>query len=111
MNELQIQAKLYQTAVNTWPVLRGCFFSVPNGGKRDPREATQLKASGLVAGVPDMILLHKGNCYGFELKTETGKLSPAQTKVHAAWAGQGVHTFLVRNVAHGLLIIEGILKG
>lgn len=110
MNELQIQAKLYQTAVNTWPILRGCFFSVPNGGTRNKIEAVSLKASGLVAGVPDMILLHKGNAYGFELKTETGQLSKDQVKIHKAWAGQGVHTFLVRNVAHGLLIIEGILK-
>lgn len=32
------------------------FFHVPNGGKRGRREAIALKAAGLKAGVPDLII-------------------------------------------------------
>ena len=32
------------------------FAAVPNGGKRNRREAIMLKASGTVAGVPDILI-------------------------------------------------------
>ena len=32
------------------------YCSVPNGGRRDRREAVMLKASGTVAGVPDLLI-------------------------------------------------------
>ena len=32
------------------------FCAVPNGGRRDRREAVMLKASGTVAGVPDILI-------------------------------------------------------
>jgi len=38
-----------------YPVLRW-LFSVPNGGKRDAREAARLKRGGVKAGVADMCL-------------------------------------------------------
>ena len=38
-----------------WPALQW-LFHVPNGGKRNPREAARLKAMGVLAGVSDLFL-------------------------------------------------------
>lgn len=36
---------------------RGVIFSVPNGGNRNKTEAMKLKATGLLAGVSDLIVI------------------------------------------------------
>lgn len=46
-----------QAAVAAWLRAHGVdHFAVPNGGRRDAREASKLKAEGAVAGVADLIL-------------------------------------------------------
>lgn len=73
-------------------------------------EATQLKASGLTAGIPDCILVWSGGkVYGFEFKTEIGVVSPVQKLVHAAWQSQGVPVYVVRGFEEFKMIIEGII--
>lgn len=97
MNELQLQARCYQWAHNTYPQLRKLLFAVPNGGTRHAREAMSLKASGVVSGIPDMICVYGGKPVGFELKTETGKLSPDQKAVHEIWLYHGITVHVVRS--------------
>ena len=63
------------------------WCSVPNGGKRSPREAALLKAEGVQAGVPDWLcFVVKGNRVGLaiEFKSPTGKgrLSESQKEWH-----------------------------
>ena len=63
------------------------WCSVPNGGKRSPREAALLKAEGVQAGVPDWLLFSgAGVCRGLaiEFKSPTGKgrVSEAQDNWH-----------------------------
>jgi hypothetical protein len=58
------------------------LFHVPNGGYRRPTEAAILKAIGTVAGVPDLIALHRGKFYALELKTERGRLTDVQRVAH-----------------------------
>jgi len=77
-SEIQIQAAFFQWAWNEHPQTRRCLFSVPNGGTRDIREAGQLKASGMLAGVSDMILLWLGKAYCIEFKKPGGVQSMAQ---------------------------------
>ncbi len=97
MTELQLQTECYKWAVNTYQELRfGCLFHVPNGGTRNKIEAMQLKASGVVAGIPDLILINKGKLIGIELKTLIGKVSDKQIKVHESWKNQGIDTFVIR---------------
>ena len=57
------------------------WFHVPNGGKRNIREAVRFKREGVKAGIADLILLRPnktkhGLC--IELKTKIGKQSPEQ---------------------------------
>ena len=57
---------------------RYLLFSVPNSGK-DGKEQSYKKATGLMAGVADLILLMpNGKCIFVEMKTEKGKQSDDQ---------------------------------
>ena len=57
------------------------IFHIPNGGKRNAREAARFKRMGVKAGVPDLFLpVPRGGCHGLfiELKAPRGKLSDYQ---------------------------------
>lgn len=63
------------------------WCSVPNGGKRNAREAALLKAEGVQAGVPDWMCFvtnARFNGLAIEFKSPTGKgrLSDAQRDWH-----------------------------
>jgi hypothetical protein len=109
MSEIQIQAKCFQWLWNTHSATRRCFFAVPNQGTRSAVTTLQLKASGLVPGIPDCILVWKGRAYGFEFKTDTGVLSVAQQLVHTAWSGHA-EVFVVRSFEEFRVIVEKILN-
>lgn len=109
MNELQLQTFCFQYLWNSYPLTRRCFFHVPNGGSRNRIEGMQLKASGVVAGVPDMCLVWKGRMYGIEFKTLTGTLSTAQKEVHEAWAAQGIIVHVVRSFEQFKELIQKII--
>ena len=96
-SEIQIQAAAFQAAWNDFPETRGLIFHVPNGGARNKIEGMQLKASGVIAGIPDIILLWQGKAYGFEFKTLTGHLSPAQEKIHSTWKNNGIPVYVIRD--------------
>jgi hypothetical protein len=78
MSEDQLQSDCYQWAWNNFPNTRRLLFSVPNGGTRNTREAMKLKATGLTAGVADLLFLWYGKTFAFELKVGTNKQSPSQ---------------------------------
>ena len=61
------------------------WFSVPNGGRRMPTEAQILKATGLRAGVADLILLRGGVAYAAEIKTLKGRATAAQRAFMVEW--------------------------
>lgn len=53
------------------------IFAVPNGGSRHMLEAVNLKATGVLAGVPDLVVLdHRGQALFLEVKKPGGKESP-----------------------------------
>jgi hypothetical protein len=61
------------------------LFAIPNGGARDKVTGARLKAEGVRAGVPDLILAWPSMVAAdpwhglfIELKTPTGRLSVAQ---------------------------------
>lgn len=71
-----------QTALFEWaqyvPELR-YMFAVPNGGKRNPREAKNLKLQGVKAGVPDICLpLPKGGYHGLYIEMKVGNNKPSE---------------------------------
>ncbi|WP_285011274.1 VRR-NUC domain-containing protein [Pedobacter faecalis] len=111
MSEDQIQAAFFQKCWTELPETRRCLFAVPNGSTRDIREATKLKATGLIAGQPDMILIHQGKAYGFEFKTNSGVVSTNQRTVHQAWADQQTPVYVLRCHITAFAIVQAICSG
>lgn len=107
MTETQLQAACFQWAHNTFPQIRGLLFSVPNGGTRNKIEAMTLKATGLISGIPDMILIHP--LTAFEFKSETGRLSPNQEKIIELWREKGIPVYIIKSFEDFKLSIKKIL--
>jgi VRR-NUC domain len=79
----------YQT--RRWPEL-ALLFAIPNGGARDKVTGGRLKAEGVKAGVPDMLLpVARGPYHGFfiELKAPDGTPSDKQERWVEDLQGQG----------------------
>lgn len=109
--EIKLQSNCFQWAWNEMPMTRRLLFHVPNGGNRSRIEASQLKASGVVAGVPDLLFIWHGRVYAFELKTEIGVVRPEQKSLHEAWAKQGVSVVIIRTFEDFQKIIRHIVGG
>lgn len=75
-------------------------FHIPNGVKSNPFVGTILNRMGLVAGMPDLMLIHKGHLFALEIKNDKprGKLSTVQHLTIAALREAGVQCA----VAYGL---------
>lgn len=61
------------------------------------REGVVLKATGVTAGVPDLLCLYR-RPVGIEVKTPTGTVSLAQTRLHEIWRANGIEVYVVRSV-------------
>lgn len=74
--------------------------AVPNGGARHPAVAGKLKAEGVKAGVPDLLIFERApdGCGGMycglaiEMKVKPNKPTPAQESWLAALADRGWQT-------------------
>jgi hypothetical protein len=88
------------------------FWHTPNGGKRHIAEAAKFKAMGVVAGVPDILILKGGRLYALELKAPGGRLSDAQRKVGALMEKCGATISVAKSIDEALVTLEywGILK-
>lgn len=84
------------------------LFAVPNGGRRDAREAARLKGTGVKAGVPDLMLpvqiplLSQRESRGYaglaiEMKSAKGRLTPEQTRWHDMLRGAGWQVNICRS--------------
>ena len=67
-----------------WRGARGLFaFHYPAGGRRSLIEAAIFKSLGVVAGIPDILIIHKGEIFALELKVTGGHLTPIQIETQA----------------------------
>jgi len=84
-SEDKLQSEYFRWFINSFPTLRGCLFSCPNGVNKSGFNAKLFKATGLWAGVADMLLMLNGTTYCLELKRPDGKggQSPGQKKWEA----------------------------
>ncbi len=82
LNESQIQRAVVQHL--QWRSVSAMFwFAVPNGGYRTNAEAAIFSGQGVIAGVPDLIVIARGLPFGLELKTEHGVLTAVQRETQA----------------------------
>ena len=104
-----IQQSCYNYFWNTYPKLRKLLFAVPNGGSRTPVEAIIFKATGVVSGVSDMILLYDNTPYCFELKTDVGTQSKNQKDWEDIVKGQGIYYKLIRSKEQFVIELDRII--
>ena len=88
------------------------FFSIPNEGKRGFVNAAALKAAGMTAGVPDLLILKGGKLSALELKAPGGRLSPSQRLVGARMEECGAEISVAHSIDEALVTLEvwGILR-
>jgi hypothetical protein len=87
------------------------FCHVGNGEWRHKATGGRLKAMGVRAGVPDLLVwADGGRGFGVELKAGAGKLSPAQTFWHATLETLGHRVYVVRSLdeMEAVLRAEGV---
>jgi hypothetical protein len=88
------------------------FWHTPNEGKRGWVNAAALKAMGMTAGVPDLLILKAGQLYALELKASSGRLMPSQRGVMERMMECGALVAVARSIDEALVTLEfwGILK-
>jgi hypothetical protein len=101
-----LQAAVVATLRLSHPNIR--VFAVPNGGKRNAREAARMVAQGTLAGVSDLVVVWPGRVAFIELKAPgkvTGEkrplaaLSPAQLAWYGTLQGWGIPVTVCDSVA------------
>ncbi|GIV35372.1 MAG: hypothetical protein KatS3mg031_3006 [Chitinophagales bacterium] len=81
MRKKQREAELQRAAARLLDALGLLWFHTPNGGRRDAREAKLLKAEGVKAGVPDIIILHPfAQYHGILIELKVGRNKPTQAQ-------------------------------
>ena len=113
MTEDQIQAQIFKWYHNNFCTKnhnpRCSIFSVPNGGTRSKREAMKFKATGLVAGVSDLIVLTPNKCTFIEVKTEIGRQSDKQKDFETLVKNLGFDYHIVRSLEDFKKILKNSL--
>ncbi len=116
-SEIQIQGDAWKYLINTWPVLYGLLFHVPNGGSRNGVEGKQFQAAGLTPGISDLLLIWKGKIFAIEVKIWDKQFEPAQGRspeqiaIHAKWKTQGIKVhmaFSAEEIVECVLSITGL---
>ena len=78
------------------------LFAIPNGGKRNPKEAARLKAEGVVSGIPDLFLsVPKGKYHGMFMELKNGKsnnLTENQKRMMYKLQMFGYKTVIIRSL-------------
>ena len=93
------------------------LFHIPNGGKRNQKEAVRLKSEGVKAGVSDLMLAVPLNGYcglWIEMKKANGKpsdLSPDQAEWLELMSEQGYATCVAFGANQAINFIESYLTG
>ncbi len=82
-----------------------CWTTVEHGGKRGKAEAARLKAKGLRAGWPDILIIYRGRSITIELKAPAGVLSPKQKALHTRLTLAGALVYTARCIEE----VEGFL--
>lgn len=89
------------------------LFAVPNGGSRNKKEAANMKAAGVVAGVADLILLIPNDRYGslcIELKHGSNKQTDQQREWQASTEEHGNLYVVVCELEEFINIVKQYLK-
>lgn len=87
-------------------------FHCPNGGWRNVREASRLKRMGVLPGIPDLMIVYKGDVFGLELKAPGGRATEAQLETIARLEAAGAYCCVAEgfDASIGALSAWGLLR-
>lgn len=91
-----------------WPELK-LLHHIPNGGRRNAKEAAKLKRMGVLAGVADLHLpVARGGYNGLyiEMKYEEGRLLESQKKFLKAAAAEGNYCVVCYSAADAIEVLD-----
>lgn len=102
-NENNLQAEIYKWFNNNYCLKnmndRALIFSIPNGGTRNIREAMTFKATGLLKGASDLVVIFpNGKLFFVELKTDKGIQSSEQKDFECRVSSLGYEYHLIRSL-------------
>lgn len=96
VTESKIQQDCFMWYSNTFARHNiGIMFSVPNESIGSQQRKVN---TGLLRGVSDTIIIHKGICMFVEFKTLTGVISPYQKQFKEKVENQGLKYYLIRSL-------------
>lgn len=102
MSEDIIQAEIYKWYHNEFCTkltdTQHVIFAVPNGAFVSKPQAMKLKATGLVAGVSDMIIVQPNRVIFMELKTSVSKQSEQQIAFQKKVESLGFEYWIIRGL-------------
>lgn len=102
MTEDQLQQQIYTWYNNKFCLKnqepRHIIFSVPNGGSRNVVEAKKMKATGLLPGVSDLIIIQPDKVLFIELKIEKGVQSESQKDFEERIKKLGYEYHIIRSL-------------
>ncbi len=112
MSEHNEQCKLVGRVRSFYPDV--IIAAVPNGGSRDIREAVKLKAEGVLAGFPDLIVAEpRGRYHGLYVEMKRDRQAPVrddQVVMLRRLRTRGYKTIVGYGVDHAWPLVEEYLS-
>ena len=111
-SEHQIQAALFKWLAAVHPKV--VAYAIPNAARRSMAQAAYLKAEGLRAGMPDVVIATaRGGYHGMylELKTQKGKLFESQTEMLTRLANEGYASAVAYGLDDAIFLITKYVEG
>ncbi len=95
--EEETQAAIVEALRIAFP--RIIVAAIPNGGSRHPAEAKNMKLTGTLAGMPDLVVvLPNGRCCWIEVKRADGVISAPQNNVFPVLGDLGHPVAVCRDI-------------
>jgi hypothetical protein len=113
MSEAQLQSLFFEWFEVAHRSLRNLCFAIPNGGRRDPKEAYFLKKAGVTAGVPDVLLCKPNSTYHglfIEFKFGKNRLSGPQQFMIQRLVAQGYAVGVCYTLDTAMELVANYLK-
>jgi hypothetical protein len=89
-------------------------FHCPNGGWRTPVEAKIFRSLGVIAGIPDLLIVHRGQLFGLELKADkNGCVGETQATCHKRLRDAGARVAVAVGIDEAVKQLEAwsLLRG
>jgi VRR-NUC domain len=84
----------------------GVWWAAINNNPRSAVAGALAKAAGCKAGLPDLLLVRRGQLYALELKADSGRVSLVQKACHAELREAGAEVAVAHGVDEALAQLE-----